>query len=339
MTGDKTTGNIKQNSLKAWIAAVRPRILAIACVPMIISMAYEYSYVYEALRPIPPDDGWYYAYVAILGICYLFFMVMQIDAVFISDYLNCVHGKYTDTPLQPKRACAKGWVSLKAMRWAIGITSVLALLTAFPLVMTICLGVGIWGLIFICVAGYSTCFVYTKYLWLRDLLVIVFYGLVPVYGIYFMLSEDIADVSVYLLAIACGMAVDTLFIIKDYRDIDIDRHAGRRTLAVILGRKNTEVIYLAIVPLAALLTVCAVPTLFSLITLTILSVLHYFTFRRMKAVGQGKTLDYVKEGLNPIIRMTAVNIFLFSILTALPILSMSVPPLFRIIMMWEIHPF
>ena len=52
---------------------------------------------------------------------------MQIDANFINDLFDFLKGHDTEQRLGPKRACAQGWVSPKAMKIAIGFTTVLAI--------------------------------------------------------------------------------------------------------------------------------------------------------------------------------------------------------------------
>lgn len=305
---------VKCNSLKAWFLAARPKTLSAACVPVMIGASFVWKDI-ESFRPIPTPDLWYLPFVLVTAICFLFAMVMQIDANFINDYFDCVRGNDDETRLGPKRACAMGWVSLKAMRWAIAITTLLACLIGLP-VGILTLASGDWTLMIVGVACVIFCFLYTtclSYLGLGDLLVLVFFGLVPVYCTYYLLSGDNANLDVYLMALATGLVVDTLLIINNYRDIDNDRCAGKRTLAVLMGRKNTMMLYNCIVPVALCITLYVSPTMLTYAAMFIVYMLHIQTCQKMKQIGQGREL-------NKVLGLTARNIFVYGILVTLCII-------------------
>lgn len=306
---------VKCNSLKAWFLASRPKTLAAACVPVMVGSAFGWKYGVENYRPLPTPEGWYWIFVVIDVICFLFAMVMQIDANFINDYFDCVRGNDDETRLGPKRACAMGWVTLKAMRWAIAITTLLACLIGLPIgIMAIY--DGDWTLMIVGIACVVFCFLYTtclSYLGLGDLLVLVFFGLVPVYCTYYLLSGEYTNVDVYLIALATGLVIDTLLIINNYRDIDNDQRAGKRTIAVIMGRKATMMLYNSIVPIALCITLYVSPTMLTYAAMFIVYMLHIQACQKMKQIGQGREL-------NKVLGLTARNIFVYGILTSLCII-------------------
>ena len=168
---------MKQNSVKAWFLAARPKTLTGAAVPVMIgvSLAWVDSLLY--------DDHPFQWLAAVL--CFLFAFVMQIDANFINDFFDFANGTDdTETRLGPRRACAQGWVSLDAMKRAIAITTCLACIIGLPLVFFGGLEMILIGLI--CVIF---CFLYTthfSYLGLGDVLVLVFFGIVPVCTSYYL---------------------------------------------------------------------------------------------------------------------------------------------------------
>lgn len=90
------------------------------------------------------------------------------------------------------------------------------------------------------------CFLYTtklSYLGLGDLLVLVFFGIVPVCCTYYLvMTEGMQGVSgeAILTSIACGLVVDTLLILNNYRDHDNDLKAGKKTLIVHIGKKTVN---------------------------------------------------------------------------------------------------
>ena len=76
-----------------------------------------------------------------------------------------------------------------------------------------------------------------------DLLVFLFFGLVPVVGTFFALTGKIT-LSALLLGLGVGAMVDTLLVVNNIRDIDNDRRTGKRTLIVLIGREAGHRLYL-----------------------------------------------------------------------------------------------
>ena len=103
---------------------------------------------------------------------------------------------------------------------------------------------GGWEMILVGFACVVFCFLYTisfSYIGLGDVLVLVFFGLVPVCMTYWLVSPPTPLMSipwpVIVLSIACGLIIDTLLVVNNYRDIDNDRRAGKRTLIVRIGER------------------------------------------------------------------------------------------------------
>ena len=105
---------ILKKKSNAWILASRPKTLSGAAAPVLIGCALAYY------------NGVFYWSPALL--CLLFALLMQIDANFINDLFDFLKGKDTEERLGPKRACAQGWVTPQAMKIAIVLTTVLAIL-------------------------------------------------------------------------------------------------------------------------------------------------------------------------------------------------------------------
>ena len=109
---------------------------------------------------------------------------MQIDANFVNDYFDFVRGNDDETRLGPRRACAQGWVTMRAMKSALVITTALACVAGLPLVLY-----GGMEMIFVGIVCVLFCFLYTtrlSYIGMGDILVIVFFGLVPVTMTYYL---------------------------------------------------------------------------------------------------------------------------------------------------------
>lgn len=300
-------GVVRQNSLKAWVLAARPKTLAGAMVPVMLGSAFAWKTVYDTnqLERIG-DEILFCIRIVVNVLCFLFAMVMQIDANFVNDYFDCVHGNDNETRLGPERACAMGWVSLKAMRWAMAITTILAALVGLPLIF-----VGGWEMILVGASCILFCFLYTTYLaglGMGDLLVVVFFGIVPVCFTSYLVCGVMPP---WVLGVACGLVVDTLLIVNNYRDFDNDRNAGKRTLVVMIGKKYSEWLYITLPTLAL------VAVLFQYgwsEKNMLLCFCVYFLF-----VQSWNQMRMIKSGraLNKILGKTARNIFLFGILISL----------------------
>lgn len=306
--------NIKTNSLKAWILAARPKTLTGAAVPVMLGTALAWHDAGASLQVIP------------VILCFLFALIMQIDANFVNDYFDFVKGSDNrETRLGPKRACAEGWITPFAMRIGMFVTTAIACMVGLPLIF--------WGGIDMIIVGLlcvAFCFLYTtrlSYLGLGDLLVFVFFGLIPVCLTYYLATGNGVTWEVVTTAIASGMVIDTMLIINNYRDRDNDRRDGKKTLAVRLGQERTENLYRDFGVLAAVLLLTVVFELMnsahnenfmvcfiiSLAFTIIYLVLHLKTWKTMKTINHGKEL-------NRVLGLTSRNMVLFGLLQSLSII-------------------
>lgn len=228
---------IKTNSLSAWVLAARPKTLTGAMVPVMIGTAWAWKLSGgENFRVIP----------AIL--CFLFAFLMQIDSNFINDYFDCLKGNDDRaTRLGPKRACSEGWITLPAMRIGLVITSLLASLVGIPLIFF-----GGWEMILVGATCVLFAFLYTtyfSYLGLGDVLVLVFFGIVPVVFTTYVILPDHSQAlcfDVIMSGVICGLVIDTLLVVNNYRDRENDKRDGKITLIVRIGEKKAEKLYLAL---------------------------------------------------------------------------------------------
>lgn len=251
------------NSAKAWILAARPKTLSGAAVPVLIGGAMYYAISSFALmHGLPVDIPETASPIVPFVLAFLFALIMQIDANFINDYFDFKKGGDTNERIGPERACAEGWITLKAMKKGILITSAAACLAGFPLIYF-----GGWWMLAVGAVSLLFAFIYTTHLSARglgDLLVFLFFGIVPVFFTYYTMggryidfdvvrhlyNTDIrillsADMLVVLAGISIGAITDCLLIVNNYRDIDLDAKVGKKTLAVAVGRKWSRILYAA----------------------------------------------------------------------------------------------
>lgn len=302
---------VKTNSVKAWLLATRPKTLSAAAVPVMIGTAFAWRNTSEQFNWIP----------AIL--CLLFAWIMQIDSNLVNDYFDFKKGNDDETRLGPKRACSEGWITSDAMVWGILITTLLGCMTGIPLILY-----GGLEMVMVGIACVVFCFLYTtlfSYHGLGDILVLLFFGIIPVCCTYYVcmpLHQQIPTGEVIASSIACGLAIDALLIVNNYRDIDNDRSNGKITLAVRLGESKTRRLYESIGYIAAGIMIILVffdlyqtdkliPTYAIYI---IYIILHRQSYQEMKRINKGAKL-------NQVLGLTARNILIFGILSVAAILS------------------
>ncbi len=296
---------VKKNSLKAWVLAARPKTLTGAAVPVMIGLSLAWK---DAAAYIGHPFSWTAAVL-----CLLFAFIMQIDANFINDFVD--YAKGTDdreTRLGPERACTQGWVSIEAMKHAIAITTTLACLVGLPLVLYGGLEMILIGML--CVVF---CFLYTthlSYIGMGDVLVLVFFGIVPVSMTYYVQLHT-TSVEVLTASLACGIVIDALLLVNNFRDRDTDKKAGKNTLVVRIGEKATLELYVGVGIVACLMgLVFGInghwwATVLPLIYLA----LHVFTFLKMKSIWEGREL-------NKCLGETARNIFMYGLFVSVGLL-------------------
>lgn len=296
--------NIQTNSIKAWFLAARPKTLSGAAVPIMLASALALSDYGMEIRLLP------------LVLCFLFAFVMQIDANFVNDYFDFKRGNDDDSRLGPKRACAQGWITERAMLYGILITTAVACVIGLPLILY-----GGWSMLVVGALCVLFCFLYTthlSYIGMGDLLVLLFFGFVPVVVSYYLISPanaGLPSLDVWFIAFSCGLVIDTLLIVNNYRDIDNDRRSNKKTLVVRMGKRLSETVYLLLGFTAYIINVCvfAPNHLLVLILPVIYLVLHTTTYRSLVKISKGREL-------NKVLGMTARNIFLFGLLTAVSLL-------------------
>lgn len=218
---------------EAWRTAARIHTLPAAIVPVLVGAG------------LAESDGvlrWDAFLWALLGA-----LAIQVAANFANDVSDARRGADTEDRLGPPRMVALGRISPRQMwtaTWlavAVAAASAVALtLIAGPLVLAI----GVTSVI--AMLGYVGGPVPYGYRGFGEVFVFIFFGLVATIGSRFV-HDMTAPLSAWLLAIPVGMLVTAILVVNNYRDIDTDEAAGKRTLAVILGREKTRVLFAALV--------------------------------------------------------------------------------------------
>lgn len=272
------------NPIKAWLLAIRPKTLAGALAPIGVALTMAWVNGYFLWKP------------ALL--CAVFALLMQIDANLINDYFDYRNGTDGEERLGPERACARGWISPHAMLVGIILCTLSACLVGLPLVHW-----GGWEMILLGLICVLACFLYTttfSRVALGDLLVLLFFGIIPVCVTYYLQVGEISR-QVLMASVAMGLVTDCLLLVNNYRDRDTDYWAGKRTLVVIIGGRATLWLYFWLGPLAIALVF---PT--TILPLLYLP-LHLHNWQSMFRIHKGREL-------NTVLGRTSLAILLFAIL-------------------------
>ena len=267
---------IRTNSPRAWLLASRPKTLTGAAVPVLIALS-------AAWHEAPSDFLWLPA-----ALCLLFALLMQVDANLVNDYFDWADGVDTAERLGPERAVAQGWVTPRAMRWGITLVTLLSAATGLPLVVW-----GGWKMVWVGLACVVCCFLYTLLFSRRalgDVLVLVFFGLVPVCATYYIQTHALTR-EVVLLSLASGLVIDCLLLVNNYRDRETDAHVCKVTLVTLIGPRTTEVLYLMTGIIAVALTLPSLRT--NAVLMLPYLAFHITNWRLMRQIRMGRRLNKV----------------------------------------------
>lgn len=297
---------ITTNSFYAWILAARPKTLTGAVIPVLIGSSLAFA------------DGKFDIIPALL--CVLFACGMQIAANFINDLYDYLKGSDRADRLGPERACAQGWITPIAMKRGIAGTLI------FSCLMGCCPAATMLGTLTPRRLGTDTVRAALRnilhsyitsilsYQGWGDLLVLVFFGFIPVGGTYYV-QAHIITADVWVASLICGLVIDTLLVVNNYRDREQDALSGKRTLIVRFGEPFGRYLYLGLGIAAALLSLWFVyndkiePLAFIWAPCVYLY-LHVLTWRKMAAIRSGKKL-------NSILGETSRNMLFFGLLLSL----------------------
>lgn len=207
---------------RVWIEAARLRTLPAAVIPVMVGTALAVAHDAENLL------------TAI--ICLVFALLVQIGTNYANDYFDFVKGADTAARVGPRRAVAAGLVTPATMRRAMILVFVVAFAVGLLLVKT-----GGWWLLPIGIVSILCGIAYTGgpyplgYNGLGDLFVFVFFGLVAVTTTFYVQVGRV-PLDVWLVAAAVGLLAANIIVPNNYRDMETDRAAGKRTLVVRFGR-------------------------------------------------------------------------------------------------------
>jgi 1,4-dihydroxy-2-naphthoate polyprenyltransferase len=214
---------------QAWLMAARPKTLPAAVGPVLVGAALAYAADAFALEP---------ALAALLGA-----LLLQIGSNFANDYFDFFRGADTAERRGPPRVTASGLIRPEEMR-----LGMVVIFGAAALLGVYLIWVGGWPILAIGVAAILAALAYTGgpfpfgYYGLGDLFVFLFFGLVAVGGTYYVQALQLTP-GVLLAAVAPGLLITAILVVNNLRDLETDRRANKRTLAVMIGPRGTLLEY------------------------------------------------------------------------------------------------
>jgi len=223
--------------LQVWMLAARPKTLPAAVAPVIAGTAVA---VHEG------GEHWPSAILAMITA-----LLLQIAANFANDALDFKRGADTADRLGPTRATASGLITAGGVMRATIVTLVLAVMTGLPLAIR-----GGWPIFALGIAAIICAVAYTggpfplAYLGLGEVFVFLFFGLAAVTGTAYIQTGEVTALAL-VTAIPVGALAVGILIVNNLRDIETDRVAGKKTLAVRLGKRNTQYEYGLMLVIAA----------------------------------------------------------------------------------------
>lgn len=283
-----------KRTIKIWIECARLRTLPVSVAGVI--MASGIAVLYQRFEWLP----------ALL--CFAFAVLAQVVSNFANEYYDFRRGTDKKGRVGPRRGVTEGDIT----------PGLLLRVTIGTLAVACAVGCGLipfggWWLIPVGILIAVFAFAYSagpyplSYHGLGDVAVLVFFGLVPVNLTFYLQAGYFAPLTI-LASVTIGLMGVNVLLVNNYRDVDDDREAHKRTTVVIFGRKVASAAYLIngyvgislLAPLwfAAPLWVLAVPALYL--------VLHTVTWNRLTHSDGA--------ALNPLLGATARNMLIFAVL-------------------------
>ena len=279
-----------------WILAARPKTLWASIAPVVVGTALAYG------------DGAHHWPSALIALACA--VLIQIGTNFANDYFDYEKGADTEERMGPLRVTQSGMVSPTTMKWATAVIFFFACVGGAILTWRGGWPIAVVGLLCILSGLLYTGGPYPLgYLGLGDLFVLIFFGPVAVGGTYYVQALQV-NTTVLVAGMGPGLLITAILTVNNLRDIEVDRKAGKRTLAVRFGKTFTRWEYallvlvgISIPPFLYLRSGQHLSSLLSL--LVVLPAIS--TFRGVFGHAEGPSL-------NPVLANTARMSLLYSLL-------------------------
>lgn len=284
-----------------WLLAIRPKTLYAAIAPVFIGTALAVHVGKFRFWP---------AFAALLGAIFI-----QIGTNLANDAADFYKGADTSERLGPVRVTQAGLLTSRQVTIGMWVTFGFAALAGIYLIIVAGWPVLVIGLLSIAAGiAYTAGPIPLGYHGLGDLAVFIFFGLVAVLGTYYVQAEEITVQSI-LVALPPGLLATAILVINNLRDLPTDQKAGKRTLAVRIGRQGTQIEYLGLLVVSYLIPLLmwmfnqAPPGV--ILTWVSLPLAYQLSLGALKETG---------KALNPILAKTGLLELLYCILFSIGLL-------------------
>ena len=295
--------------IKIWLEAIRLRTLPVSVSGVLIAVGL--AKFNGAFRLVPSL------------LCVAFAVLAQIVSNLANEYFDFKAGTDKKGRVGPRRGVTEGDFSPATLKRAMVGTLVATCAVGLSMLAVVDPGegyanwlllVGVGVMVAVMAFAYSAGPYPLSYHALGEVAVMAFYGLVPVIFSYYVVAGDFHPYAV-IAGIAIGLMGVNVLLVNNYRDVDDDREAGKRTSVVVAGRTLAAFAYL----LNGLLALSVLGVLWlrlwmewgwwTMLPPAIYLALHLLTWHRLK--------QRTGAALNPILGASARNMLIFTILLTL----------------------
>lgn len=230
------------NTVTLWVEATRPKTLFASLAPMLIGTCYAIHHGFFSLATC------LFTLFAALGV--------QIGTNFVNDYYDFLKGADTPSRKGPRRLVQAGIISLEDIKLASLLTfSAVALLSVYLIArggpifavltaVSIFLGIGYtggpWPL---------------AYLGIGEIFVFFFFGPIAAASTAYLQTLSFSW-EIFFLGFTPGLLSTAILVVNNLRDIEEDRKAHKKTLAVRLGKKFSQIEYSFCIFIGCLIPLC-----------------------------------------------------------------------------------
>ena len=295
--------------IKIWLEAIRLRTLPVSVSGVLIAVGL--AKFNGAFRLVPSL------------LCVAFAVLAQIVSNLANEYFDFKAGTDKKGRVGPRRGVTEGDFSPATLKRAIVGTLVATCAVGLSMLAVVDPGegyvnwlllVGVGVMVAVMAFAYSAGPYPLSYHALGEVAVMAFYGLVPVIFSYYVVAGDFHPYAV-IAGIAIGLMGVNVLLVNNYRDVDDDREAGKRTSVVVAGRTLAAFAYL----LNGLLALSVLGVLWlrlwmewgwwTMLPPAIYMALHLTSWHRLK--------QRTGAALNPILGATARNMLIFTLFLTL----------------------
>lgn len=295
--------------IKIWLEAIRLRTLPVSVSGVLIAVGL--AKFNGAFRLVPSL------------LCVAFAVLAQIVSNLANEYFDFKAGTDKKGRVGPRRGVTEGDFSPATLKRAMVGTLVATCAVGLSMLAVVDPGegyanwlllVGVGVMVAVMAFAYSAGPYPLSYHALGEVAVMAFYGLVPVIFSYYVVAGDFHPYAV-IAGIAIGLMGVNVLLVNNYRDVDDDHEAGKRTSVVVAGRTLAAFAYL----LNGLLALSVLGVLWlrlwmewgwwTMLPPAIYLALHLTSWHRLK--------QRTGAALNPILGATARNMLIFTILLTL----------------------